>query len=97
MRIPDNETDFLNALVDAAELGATKALAKTDRLRPTMSRKEIERTYGPAVVRRWIKEGLIKGVQDGPGTTYRYDRIAVEAVAMISNRASFAASKEGRE
>jgi len=37
MRIPLTETEFINALVDAAELGGQKALQEAGLLKDTMS------------------------------------------------------------
>ena len=95
MRLPETETEYRNALVDAAELGAIKALEEADLLRPYLKLRQAQRKYGIAIVNRWIREGLIRPVKDGNRTaSVRIDRIQIEAVAKASNRSTFLTTEE---
>jgi hypothetical protein len=94
LRLPETETEFRNALVDAAELGALKALAHVGALKPYISMREAFRRYGEAIVKRWIDEGIVTPHQDGPGAKKRIDRVGIEAIARASNRASYLTKSE---
>jgi allophanate hydrolase subunit 2 len=83
------ETEFRNALVDAAELGAQKALLSLGQGKPFMSLKEAQHTYGFTNVRRWQEAGLIELLQDAPNAKIRIDRVKIEAVARAYNRAAY--------
>lgn len=90
VQLPQTEIEYRNALIDAAELGAKKALEEIGMLRPYLKLNEAKRLYGPSIVNRWIKEGLINPVKDGErNASVRIDRIQIESVAKTSNRASF--------
>jgi hypothetical protein len=93
LRLPETETEFRNALVDAAELGAQKALAAAGVLKQFISEREAVRKYG-AIVKRWIDEGLVKPKQDGPKSMKRIDRLEIESVAKASNRATYMTTSE---
>lgn len=94
MKLPESEHEYLNALVDAAELGAKKALQNVGIIAPYLSQRQAGRLYGTGKVRRWIKEGLITPVKDGDkNSTVRIDRIQLEAVAKTANRASYFMNK----
>ena len=95
MRLPESEREFRNALVDAAEVGAMKALIETNQLKPYLSKREANRKYGTAIVNRWIKERLIWPIQDGTSSAkMRIDRIQIETVAKASNRATYLLTEE---
>jgi hypothetical protein len=95
MRLPQSETEYLNALVDAADLGAQKALIEADVIKPFLSLREAHRKYGQAVVNRWIKEGLIRPGKDGENNAkIRIDRLAIDAVSKASNRTTYLSTAE---
>lgn len=94
LRLPESETEFRNALVDAAELGAKKALTEAGILRPFISEREAFRLYGEAVVRRWVEEGLVHPKQDGPNCKKRIDRLEIESVWKVSNRSTYIPTSE---
>ena len=90
MRIPETEIEFRNALIDAAEIGAKKALEQAGLMKPYIKLREAQRLYGEAIVKRWINEGLINTIKDGQrNSSVRIDRIQIEAVAKTSNRSEF--------
>ena len=98
MRLPKTEIEFRNALIDAGEIGANKALQKVGLLRPFLKLREAQRIYGESVVNRWIQEGLLQPVKDGErNSTVRIDRIQIETVAMTSNRASYINTEERKQ
>jgi hypothetical protein len=95
MRLPESITDYANALVDFSEMGAQKALIEMGRLKPYMSLNEANRKYGKALVNRWIKEGLVHIIKDGPrNARIRIDRIEIESVAKACNRATYLTTEE---
>ena len=87
MLLPQTEIEFRNALIDAAELGARKALEEVGIVKPYLKLREAQRLYGQSAVNRWIRDGLIKVVKDGNrNSSVRISRIQLETVAMVSNR-----------
>ena len=95
MLLPKTETEYRNALLDSAEMGAKKVLQEIGYIRPYLKLKEAQRLYGSSDVNRWIKEGLITPKKDGPrNSSVRIDRIQIEAVAKASNRASYLTTEE---
>lgn len=83
------------ALRDAAELGAKKALEEAGLLKPYLKLKEAKRMYGPAIVERWIKEGLVEKIKDGTSSAnIRISRAQIEAVAKSANRATYLTTEE---
>lgn len=95
MTLPQTELEYRNALIDAAELGAKKALEQAGLMRPYMKQREAYRLYGESVVKRWIKEGLLKQIKDGNRTsTVRIDRMQIETLEMTSNRATYLSTNE---
>lgn len=93
-RLPTNDVQYMRDLIDAAEIGAKRALEQAGLSRSEMSFREAAKRWGTATVNRWHSEGLISFNQDGPNTKKRIDRLQIEAVAKASNRASFMAFKE---
>jgi hypothetical protein len=89
IKMPENETQYLNELVNAAELGAMKALAAVGFGKPFISERAAFKKYGKYTVKRWIIEGLVTPVQDGPNAKKRIDQVEIEAVAKVSNRAAY--------
>lgn len=74
-------------LQDASELGGLRALVSTGVLKTYLSQSEAGRMYGRANIERWIKEGLIIPIKDGPASAkVRLDRVKLEAIAKAANR-----------
>ena len=94
VRIPQSERELITLLMEAAELGAKKALIEADLLKPFISMSAARRKYGESTVERWFSEGLIDLIQDGPGSNYRIDRLQIEAVAKTANRCSYMTVEE---
>lgn len=95
MILPQTEIEFRNALIDAANIGAIKALSEIGAIKPFLKLREAQRLYGTSVVNRWIKEGLINPIKDGNRTaSVRIDRVQIEAVARTANRASYLTTDE---
>lgn len=97
LQLPETEIEYRNALIDAAELGAQKALAEIGELKPYLWLRQAQRKYGPSVVERWHREGLIDYLQDGPNAKIRIDRIQIETVAKTANRSSYLTSSERKK
>lgn len=95
MYLTQTEIEYRNALIDAAEIGARKALEAMGLAKPFLKQREAFRLYGESQVKRWIKEGLIKPIKDGSATaSVRINRVQIEAIAKASNRASYLTTKE---
>lgn len=95
IQLPKTETEYLNALIDAAELGAQRALAKAGCLKPYLKLREAYRIYGEGTVDRWIEEGLVDEIKDGDrNSSVRIDRIQIEAVAKTCNRTTYLSKNE---
>jgi hypothetical protein len=95
LRLPQTEIEYRNALIDAAEVGAKKALLEAGILKPFLKLREAQRNYGESVVNRWIKEGLITPIKDGNRTaSVRINRIEIETIAKTANRASYLTTEE---
>lgn len=93
--LPKTELEFRNALIDAAEVGAKKALQEVGLMKPYLKLREAHRMYGEAVVNRWIKEGLVRVIKDGTrNASVRINRIEIETVAKTANRASYLTTEE---
>jgi len=98
LRMPQTELEFRNALVDAAEAGATKALMDVGLLKPYLKHREAQRLYGEAVVNRWIKEGLVRVIKDGTrNASVRIDRLELLTVARTANRATYLTAEERKK
>lgn len=95
LKLPESRLEYINALRDAAELGATKALQDVGLLRPYLKMREAKRIYGPAIVERWIRERLIIPIKDGNNTaSMRIDRLQIAAVAKSANRSTYLTTEE---
>ena len=95
MYLPLTEIEYRNALIDAAEIGAMKALESIGISKPFLKQREAFRLYGEGQVKRWIKEGLIKPIKDGNRTSsVRISRIQIETLAKTCNRASYLTTEE---
>ena len=95
LRMPQTELEYRNALVDAAEAGATKALMDVGLLKPYLKIREAQRLYGEAIVNRWIREGLVRVIKDGTrNASVRIDRLEPLTVARTANRATYLTAAE---
>ena len=95
MRLPETELEYMRSLADAAELGAKRALQEAGLLKPYLKKQEARRLYGPAVVDRWIREGLVRVIKDGDSSSNnRISRTEIEAVAKTANRITYLTTKE---
>lgn len=93
--MPQTELEYRNALIDAAEAGATKALMDVGLLKPYFKLREAYRLYGEAIVNRWIKEGLVRVIKDGTrNASVRIDRLELLTVARTANRATYLTAEE---
>jgi hypothetical protein len=81
---PDPE--MINLMIDVAELASLRTRIEDGKQKPYVSFREAGRKYGSGVVRVWIDQGLVKVLQDSPGTKIRIDRMRLEAVAKACNR-----------
>lgn len=95
LRLPETETEYRNALIDAANLGAYKALEMAGAIKPYLKLREAFRIYGEAAVKRWIAEGLIRPIKDGSrNASVRISRVELEATAKVCNRATYLTTEE---
>jgi hypothetical protein len=95
MILPQTETEYRNALIDAAELGARKALEAVGLIKPYLKLREAQRLYGISVVNRWILEGLVKTIKDGTrNASVRINRLQIETVAKTCNRSNYLTTEE---
>lgn len=58
-----SQTEYRNALIDAAEVGAEKALIEIGAKSPVIKRTEAERTYNKRLIATLIKAELIEPFQ----------------------------------
>jgi hypothetical protein len=73
-------------LSEAAELGATRALAQAGVIKPLVTKAEAYRIYGRANVESWVRAGLIPIHKDGDfNTKVRLERIQLEVIAKSNN------------
>ena len=95
LKLPQSRVEYINALRDASEMGAIKALEVAGLIKPYLSEREAKRKYGPKIVERWIKESLVIVLKDGDGTaSKRIDRLQIEAVAKSANRSTYLTTLE---
>lgn len=95
MLLPQTEIEYRNALIDAAELGAKKALEAAGVIKPYLKLREAQRLYGESIVKRWIQEGLINAIKDGTrNASVRINRIQIETVAKTCNRSNYLTTEE---
>jgi len=82
--------ELQDLLTDAAEAGARKALIESGHISATISKRDAYRSYGKALVDRWIAEGLIIAYKDGTNTSkMRIDREQIKILSTSSNRVSW--------
>ncbi|RZJ92792.1 MAG: hypothetical protein EOO20_00305 [Chryseobacterium sp.] len=69
-------------LQDAAELGATQALSKLGKIKPTLKKKQAFRRYGRRNVEYWISLGLIAPFKDTKhSSAWRINRLEADALS----------------
>jgi hypothetical protein len=85
--LPDPQ--IVNMMIDVAKLSSMQIIIEMNLIKSDISLREANRKYGPAIVKRWHEEGLIKYLQDGPNMRIRIDRVQIEAVAKASNRGNY--------
>jgi hypothetical protein len=78
----------------AAEAGATQALIRIGKMPATIKQTDAFKLYGRTDITRWVKEGLVKQIQDGDSACVRYDVMELEAVAKSSNRHTYLSVNE---
>jgi len=95
LKLPETQQEFIRALQYAAELGGLRALEMAGLSKPFLKMREAKRMFGPQLVTRWIKEGLINPVKDGDrSSSIRINRIEIEAVARTANRSTYMTLEE---
>ena len=95
MILPQSEIEYRNALIDAAELGARKALEAVGMIKPYLKLREAQRLYGTSIVNRWILEGLINIIKDGTrNASVRINRVQIETIAKTCNRSNYLTTDE---
>ena len=65
LTLPRSETEYRNALIDAAEVGAEKALIEIGAKSPVIKRKDAERKYTPRIIRILIQAGMLEPKKEG--------------------------------
>lgn len=77
-------------LKDQAETAALAMAIQLDVVTPYLSQRQAYDKYGSSIVDRWIEEGLVKKIKDGPANTkVRISRLELECAARASNRPSY--------
>lgn len=71
-----SEIEYRNALIDAAEVGAQKALIEIGQVSPVIKRTEAERIYKPNIIKALLKADMIKLQKKGERNSAVYiDRL----------------------
>lgn len=74
--LPQTEIEYRNALIDAAEVGAAKAMIKVGALSPLIKKTTAEDIYSASIIRKLVKNGLVKLIKQGDRNhTVYLDRI----------------------
>ncbi|WP_139125753.1 MerR family transcriptional regulator [Arcticibacter eurypsychrophilus] len=82
-------TQLRALMVDAAEVGAKKAITDLGISKPFISKAEACKLFGRATVENWMNKKLIQPQRDQSGKfTYRISRLELDALAVSSNRHS---------
>jgi hypothetical protein len=85
MRLPATETEYRNALIDAADVAIKRYRAERGEEDRFISQRRAERAYGQRQVREWIKRGLVKRTKHGANNSkVTLDRIELEATKKAS-------------
>ena len=84
------ENLITNAVQEGAKIGAMTVLTEMGTIKPTISKAEAYRTYGRFTVDRWITEGLVIPIKDGPSShKIRINRVQIQIVNNSANRVSW--------
>lgn len=90
MEVRLNYTELRRLLTESFVAGHNQAKEDLGVIKPFISKAEAYRKYGRSTVDRWIGEGLIQLIKDGPGSSkIRIERSQIEQVAITSNRISY--------
>jgi hypothetical protein len=74
--LPQTEVEYRNALIDAAEVGAEKALIEIGSKSPVIKRTDAERTYTKRTIKILLKAELIELKKPGErNSAAHFDRI----------------------
>lgn len=77
-------------LTDAAEVGATKALARVGKTKEYITKAEAYRRYGRGAVDGWVRTGVVSTHKDDGGNAHlRLSSIQLEIAAKTSNYGKF--------
>lgn len=88
--LPQTEIEYRNALIDAAEIGATKALVQIGQLKPFYKIVEANKIFGKAKVKMWHEMGLIKFHKQGQNNSRVWiDKIEIITVAKTYRNFNF--------
>ncbi|MEN6388843.1 MAG: hypothetical protein ABFD04_00365 [Syntrophomonas sp.] len=79
MYLPQTDTEFRNALQDAADIAITAFAAETGAIKAYISQNKAGQKYGHGIIRKWLEAGLIHPNQDG-----RLSVVELEATAKAS-------------
>jgi hypothetical protein len=95
--IPETEAEFELTILSIVELTTTKVLSELGLLKAYISLNEAYNKYGEGTVDRWCREGLIKKIKDGEGTSpVRISRVELESAAKASNRCAWYINNYGK-
>lgn len=95
MSINLQKYELANMLRDAGDYAVRQYRIEKGEERPFLSQREAYRIFGEGLVKRWVREGLIKRRKDGEGTsTVRYDRLELEVLSKSNNRLTYLTTKE---
>lgn len=76
LSLPQTETEYRNALIDAAEVGAEKALIEIGAKSPVIKRTDAERLYHKRTIKILVDAELIEPKKNGERNSAVYfDRI----------------------
>lgn len=87
--ISTTEIHLKNLLNHAAKLGAQQVLIDMGMLPATIKRGQAVKLYGRGDIDRWVKEGLLKPIQDGSNASVRFSLMELTGVALASNRHTY--------
>jgi hypothetical protein len=88
--IPETEAEFQLTIQSVVELTTTAVLSELGLLKSYISLNEAYKKYGEGTVERWHRQGLIRKIKDGEGTSpVRISRVEIESAAKASNRCAW--------
>lgn len=92
--ISTTEIHLKNLLNHAGIMAANQVLINIGKIPAAIKRSEAIKLYGRGNVDRWVKEGLLKPIQDGSNASVRYSLQELTGVALASNRHTYLETKE---